>query len=1659
MSFAIKKLSKTLFNHLRIRALAPNPLCFLLTVLTGLFLSSSIYAQTPSTTQKGGTGALGSGGVSQKDEELRGLLNARRPGRTENRESVATQRINAHFANLPPLVLPCEDQKIIYHPEFIKYMPQEVRTDLQKLRTEISSYTVRREEARKALSSVRDQLMLSGYNYFRAKETGSSQEVIESEWAFRYQQGVWYWHLFHVTNREGIVRNDTKAYYDLVLPYFSRISISEQQKYLDAWQDRLDCLTKERKDVFKKVFVSEKVQLSEVYEHATDTSVKNANLTSGLAASTARQTSNRRIYAWLVAESSNLTSLLRKLTNRHQLILENTLLHPKIEKAFLTLGAKLGPDDVIPRTPEIREIQLKISKYRSRLLINHLYLKQIEAEATYKNQLNLYTGTVFGLARIGEDTQKAWKNIWKTKNIISYSDYRSMPLNLAVLSVVGTGVEFFGSTFSVVVTDPISDFITSISQPFGKAAGYDLKTSADKAFEQYEKQSRELLRMQRLIELMVKNQDPSKGSSAIKHAESLIEFIKTGKPSARSVTSQAPLTIKSLLEDEGFINATGGGLAYALAPMCASTRDCNALYLHTGRHALTGNARSAWLRIALDRGIEIENPDAPFSKQSLNKKTLADYTPQGDSYISYFQRQVVKHSGKLVYSIPLYGQYRQAYDKIPAVRSLLRYEGKNEASQDVFLQSLITQQDRYTRVLTALAQSSYDFKKLQLENWGAYVEHIRLLTESAEYASAYINSRLVHWGRQKLFISAKNTDKRTGKLSSNGKAQLVFLDTAQQLETTQLASRAAYLKVVHNTLSINYLTVANQLKFLQNAENMRLEAVGFKGRVDLTASIQKFEREARLSELTVVYQNLFQELAVDMVLEYMTAGIANAIISKLPGRWGISKVVFDKNLGNELLESINPWANKFTASGAWDVVQNGATGSVANTAAQIAVKHQNLLSEQHLNTLFEKTLSIGVDAISKVHQSYHRSTIEAQALREQVVLRLAELEKHADPLKDVINNDNKLLQQLVLASINNNETEIARLQNLAVEQARKSVLDGNRARYKVLMDSVQDSYQESLKIDIEMNNGLASLAAGESLRARYLNLLAQKNASDNQPALEQTAAVSALVDFQQLLHSGVPTSTDFQRLVDPNHPLSLSSQIFKKGLNIDLIRKGLKSAIKHAEANNNVNEIKSLKQNAKDIDAIRIKLVNQNLKNLFERYPLLKNQVHAVVQGGAAEGNPEYQGIWGDIDFTILTREGADDSFVKKALEQFFKQQNYALASKDNGGYSSMDTEAFAQPAGRFDSSTESFKSVVEDVAIKIGDPTRFYSEGGGKWFLNNLAFSGLLLWGEMPDSQKWVRMSRSEAHGLAVDMTRYMDFLTDPEYHSATIEKITDPIEKSRKLNYVLAKTKYFIRLIDAYIISTEQGNQLYNDKRLNRKKSAGENASYHHQIAVDAKTLINNPTLNTIFKEGDLEIIQAMAKMKMKGENPTPLDVIGNDKAGLENGVAMLARMETMAAEILASTAQTYHNETTKIIRTGTKEERQAARADVHRKMSTLKKTSDTNSFGSGALMTQKLTAFEGKPLILNEANHKDAINNKILEYRKKRQKLNNNLKQQIDVLIAKQPANDPEGRRTREEISKKIRRSLSASLEVEEQDQGDLAGWYQYSLNLADQLVHGF
>ena len=1590
--------------------------------------------------------------------------------------------VMVHFAELPPIQLPCGDLELKFYPGYAKYAETINLGKIDLLQKQYEQYLKQADKLKVILAKSLEDFLMAGYADFRARQ--SSDDVLQNAAnlinpvpthmtptgvKFLYQQFIWYTNLSRAAYNDYYMRGTAEEYYKLITPLFLGTSYKNRVGLIEKLSTRLACLHEHRQEAFDKITKTDRISFEK-----SDNSIKNKPITieeaSKRASDIAEFSSYSREYVWMSSEMSSLTTILRTLLNAHETAVYNSRLHPKLRKAHVKYGAALGPADRFPKDAELlktRRIRLEIAKIRAQVALNHMYLKQIMAEQIYTSQLNFSSGITAGASKAYDIAMKAGKDFIRTRHLLPYDkfikdvkdfyttgntiseeefqkEYKRDP-GTVELALLLTAAELANSTFTLAVSS-LKDLSIRGLQLF-----VDVKTSAEKALDTYMVEKKKVNFSIKIVERIIQNLDPDNPAS-FEQSLLLIKTIVFGKFSGSKLVDQAPNGIKRLLGDSGFIGATGGGLPWILEPLCESPGQRAALLINGARYALTGNARSAFHRIAFDRGLWIDNPALPLTKEILQGNSLSEYAETD------FQKIMLAGNTNLIYSIPLIGDAKFAYDKIPFVRNLLKFEGKNEGDQDEFLLNLISQQEIFDQVLAALKRVRYNYSELSRKDPDSFNKHLLLLQKCPDYLAAWIKIRNAHWERSRMFNYARFSNVKSDKIADEGKALLASINKAHEFETTDLTAKLSWLNVEYNAYSINYIAAANELKVLQKVENMRRAAFGEKGKIDLSLSVTAFEKQARLSELTVATKNLVKQLAVS----YITAGLvnkaSNVIISKLPATWGLKAIPFDKTIGQDLLGALNPWVGAFYHNGGWDIAK-GADGLLKNAVKDAGVDSLSQLTVKYLqiDKEWESSINQFYNFVIDIGENVVPPTINGFRATKEVATRLKKLDDSnlTAPIRSRLQSDNEINKSLVHAIRSKNRLKTRMLKKQIFERAQQAALDNDSLVYKKLKAGLEEALELEQHLRVSHKNNVQALEAGELTKALQRRRLIQAQQDDN-TVMEITAGrLTTLADFKQEMNTGTPSIASLKKLTDTSDATGLHKHLLTDGFDIYLVRKGLQAAKDRLstrmkiDSNNSKKyeaELEQIKEIAEQIDDKRIKLVNNMLEEFFILNPASRNMVVSVMQGGAAKDNPEYQGIFGDIDFTVLTKPGADGVKIKKDLEFFFKENNFPLATKKSNGYSTMDTEAFIQPVGNFDSSKESVSKIIQDVSVKMDDPTRFYTEAGGKWFINNMAYSGKSLWppGKADaGSDKWARIPRVEAHGLALDMTRYLEFLTNPKYHSKKIAALgkSDPAKQKEVLGSVLKKTKYFIRLIDAYTMSHEHGNKLYH-KRLENRKSKGDDASYHWQIYKDVENMINGGH-KTIFNKGDLEIVKAMAKMKMKGDNPSPFDAIGDDKKGIEYGVAMVARMEELAADILAATAQVHLDETLAIVKNGSDAEKKKGASDQFRMASTRRKIYEAESFGTESMGTPKLKVV--KKMVNNEVKtiyipqtqeeHRDTIFKKNANFRRLREKADQYNKKKIDSLIADQPVKDPLGAETRRELDQLIEETFETDVLISE------------------------
>lgn len=1578
------------------------------------------------------------------------------------RSAPVVASITTHFAELPKIILPCGDLELVYHTKYADHIQREDLFTLQALRRKHMDLLKEIEPMRVELTKSLENFLLAGYAYYRAKTLGGSETIL-AEKKFSYANYVWYWHLVKIMTQESLIRSTAKSYYDITSLYNSALDEKDQAALIEKFSARLKCLNENRQKAFAGIFRTHRYSYQDILDMAGDKPVS-IEKASEYASSAANWSGYIREHGWMAAEASIATQILRQLLLSRERYVYSRHLHPALMEVQKQYGPAVGPSERFPKDADVQRARIEIARIRAKTALNYLYLTPIPAEDAFMAQLNLSTGVTGGLISLGASGADAAKKIFNTPAVLDYDSWTAWlgknEIN-AGLSILSAGVEFAASAFST-MTASIADSMIKFLP-----AETDIKTSVEKALDAYEKKMTAINQSIRVLETLEKEFDPAH-PHAFAQGQALSRFIVTGEPSGSRVAVQAPGTVGQLLEDPGFIEGTGGGLAWILEPVCENLTQITSLMMHTARLSLTANARDALQRIFLSRGIPIpaELMDRPLSRETIDAISHHHDVAPEDSNIIYqsfidYGRDLIHYVGDSQWGRNKAAGLSALKESWAAAKTYWDYEASNVPDQDGYLNRLLAMQLYFDKLLSGLADSGYSFSTLAGKHPDVYQLHLALQLDCPEYINALLNIRNVHQERVKLFNAVQQSESDTTQLSGKGKVRLISLDKDFEISSTNLAARMAFLKTEHHALSINYLGAAQELKNLEILENMRRAAQGIEDRVDLSDHVQKFIREARLSEL-----NAFtQKMAKDITYAYVTAGVGRFIALNTlakPGYTfylnqtipnGMAAFILDKKtLGELVLGTLNPWYGTFSANGMRAVVQGAASDTAISAMSHTitaALGHDDQW-EGSLNQYLSYTRDIGSQLMSpelpetvaapagkeSISALSVPPTIEQQAFSRDVLERLNRVTDVEQKVITKMDRNNADLEAMLHAVAQKDWDQVDILRKKTLGEARKAAVDKDVLHYQRLMDGLRDIMDLEMDLKVAAKNDIESHQAAEIAKTAIRSRLSDtKNRSEKN--MKAAARIFALADLKQKMNSEVPDVSDLRQLVDTDSSNGAYDHLLQEEFDIYLIREGLSktknSLTAKLKAAGDSAEKQAFETSLKEVDAIaakidekRIKLIETGLARFLEEYPQ-RDKIRVIMQGGAAEGNPEYQGIFGDIDFTVMTNDGADGVQIKKDLEKFFRDNGYPMATKESKGYSPMDTEAFIQPAGRFDSAGESIADIIKDVTIKMNDPTRFYSEAGGKWFINNVLYSGKKLWGKMEGLGPWVRVQKGEAYGLGVDMVRYMDFLTNPKYESKAIAAMQDPAARKKVLESVLKKTKYFIRLIDAYVISHDKGNELYHE-RLSQKNKSRQDASYHWQIFKDVRTLIENGHPTLLNQPGDLDMIRDMALMKMKGDHPSPFDVIGHGPDGIEKGIKMVARMEQLLPEMMARMAQIHHDETMAVSRNGSDGERRSAAADQMRQASIAKARHLRDTLGSEAMMVPKLL----KGALLSETVHSKEIA-KRMEGTRQLRVLSQRYEHQRDSLVKAQPLEDPTGITTRLTISKVVREAFDSTAQT--------------------------
>jgi hypothetical protein len=241
-----------------------------------------------------------------------------------------------------------------------------------------------------------------------------------------------------------------------------------------------------------------------------------------------------------------------------------------------------------------------------------------------------------------------------------------------------------------------------------------------------------------------------------------------------------------------------------------------------------------------------------------------------------------------------------------------------------------------------------------------------------------------------------------------------------------------------------------------------------------------------------------------------------------------------------------------------------------------------------------------------------------------------------------------------------------------------------------------------------------------------------------------------------------------------------------------------------------------------------------------------------VILNGTRPGNPEYKGIFSDLDFTVVTKQGVDPAAIRTALDTIFKKQSIALNSKVRGP--SADMEAMVQDFLPGEVRTIKTWKEFEQWALQLPkDPHRYLSSGAAEWvgLYNYLNGATVKLVGgkaviEPTPNLKLIpppEVDPMGAHGLVLDLMRFDTFAkaSSVPHTEALGDMIGD-------------RAKVTLRYVDAIIRAK------YPDLLKMRTREAAQQKGYHGLLVEDALRLVTEKILTP----QEFELVQRLAEIK---------------------------------------------------------------------------------------------------------------------------------------------------------------------------------------------------
>lgn len=1407
------------------------------------------------------------------------------------------KRISAYFANIPDFEFPCEEADMDFMEAMLPAIPEKEHGQVKYYSKGGRAYAEAKSavfHARRELKQAYEDRMFSALDtYFAAKEiwgpgtdTDSAVALLETKnqsTAYNYYLYLIYaYHFYYVSSDLQAV---VKKHNDYVVQGFDIISLQEQRRLISKALERLQCLREERVKTYKELMTStielEKGlanYLNKEFKGQANTYFDTLNADE---INAQLQRVNRQIkYLWLVPEFSNQLSYVRSLLRAHDKKMRNTLLLPLLKEAQ-TQQPHVLPSDSFDADANRQLVRTEIARNRAKLA----YVTLLEDEAKIEGSYAVNTSALERIWATWDDVKKKATTTKELGEWVTSSSPTDLAKNkdTAKFMVVALMKQVTGSVIDQLIVTPIKDKAIAELQSTGAISdGWKTSTAAD--YEKYQQAIGNFFPKLNFLEEWTTSLSYSEGQQYIEWLSEL----KVSDQGTISGKGQASNVIfQSLIRSHDFNQRTQGGVVFILDALCDDPKDQRSIWYESCRVLYEARLSNGRDRLATARGIEsLSDPDKVIDLVDLNMGTFGP--------IDYWS---------------------DVYFEIPSlVKNFFGQNLGDFASQDAYMEKLHSMRPKLIPLITALRLPEVAYVPSRIESLSEEIlaDHVYLKEHYVDYANAILQVKMAEWQRTQVYhsVAGKWSDESfamNAKMRPEGEIALVSAQKTEERELLLLNTKLAYLKLEYFAYTGNYRAAATQVVEFAKLATQLKKAQGSDQTVNLRNVELEFLAKATAQETVAIYEGLLNEAISSIVTSAITTRLTERLLSD--PKYSDLLEQFQKSqqidIGEKLFETMVPAHQLFSKQKllgmvegvGWSLVKEKLAQEISDQANWLS-GYPNLFDQSDFQALTDMVFDAGKDIYDSTHPAFYDTVIGNSigwwTNKKQVDMLLTEAENARIVLIERMDDSLGQMKQALQDKDWVNMKPADRLKELeAVEDTLRGPMSnfGVQAAmrtYKKAHEALMDEWPTQENRVKNLNNLFSKLHFFQNVEEAATRHLTKIGSAGSSAAAKNPAKLIAQAETWKRILYSKHSQEDLEMLVRAGNDLSIQNRLLTRDCNIEFLRSAFLKSIRAAEAANDEAGVERIREIASEVDDIRIDKINTYLNEFLNGSEGYHNEVAMVIQGGAAKGNPEYQGLFADIDFTLMVKEESDvdQSKLKTDMQSYFREKGFLLASKSE--VSSMDSEGFVQKMGRFDSSTAARREIIEDLVEKGVDPTRFYTEGGTLWFINNAAYSGKVLWRNSDTNVDWARVPKEFGFDLAVDMTRYLGFLGSPKYTDTYLEG-KDPAYQREVMASALGKTKYFIRLVDAFIMGDEDGNDLYNNRMQERGKNR-EYTSYHYRIFTDAEALVNlqkSQGKPPSFSDDDLKMIQRIARMKMKGDFSSPWKVFEGEGISESNYV----------------------------------------------------------------------------------------------------------------------------------------------------------------------------